>query len=99
MTQTNRPSRTTTRNRINRQISNTVPGYALEIPVDTIFDCVSANGGQVVDEAGDPWTGFFCGEQGQTHLPIVFGWMKNMFLHISWYRLGSGRYEIVTYVS
>ena len=99
MTQTKRPSRTTTRNRINRLIGDTIPTYNLEVPLDKIFECVSTHGGLVVDEAGDPWSGFLCGSDGQTHMEVQFDWMKSMYLHISWYKMGSERYEVTVYIS
>lgn len=67
------------------------------IPLDEIFSIVeSFEGLQVVDEAGEAWSGFLCGESGQAHFKIT---NAKFYLHLSWYRMPSGRYEIVAYVS
>ena len=94
-------TRTTTRNRINKSLSN-LGTYHPAIPLDDIFKSVSNNGGMVVQEDDTPWDGFLCGETGQASMKILFDWMKPMFLQVSWYKMETRtghRYEIVTYVS
>jgi hypothetical protein len=91
-------SKQTVRNHINKSLSK-IGTYHNEIPLDTIFSCIKANGGTVVQEDDTEWNGFMCGEQGSCNLPIIFENMNNMFVSISWYKMGSGRYEIVVYVS
>ena len=102
-------TKTTIRNRINREISK-MDTYHNEIPTDEIWEAIENHGGVVIDEAGERWSGLFCGEQGQASMAIVFPeitdtWARsnkvtaNMFVHISWYKMDSGRYEIVCYVS
>jgi hypothetical protein len=72
-------------------------GYFDEIPLDAIFYAVKDKIGQVVQEDGKPWEGFLCGETGSTFFDIAgFRWGK---LRLTWYKMPSGRYEIVTYIS
>jgi len=93
-------TRTTTRNRINRAIGNAVDGtYHDDIPMDEIFDCITAHDGTPVQEDGTPWSGFMCGADGRATIEVTFPTMKSMFVHISWHKMESGRFEVVTYIS
>jgi hypothetical protein len=85
----------TAKNRINRQLS-ALGTYHAEIPLTAIFAIVKEHAGQVVQEDGTPWSGFICGENGQSTFDIE-GVKFHLFL--SWYQMQSGRYEITTYVS
>jgi len=89
----------TTLNRINKGFTSDVDVYNKEIPLETIFAIVAEHGGMVVDEAGEPWSGFLCGEQGSATMAVNHPDHKNIFLHSSWYEMESGRYETVVYVS
>jgi hypothetical protein len=89
----------TTLNRINKAFTNRIPTYNIEIPLDTIFAIVAEHGGMVVDEAGEAWSGFLCGAQGQATLTVNHPDHKNIFLHVSWYKMESGRYETIVYVN
>lgn len=89
----------TTLNRINKAFGNEIQTYNDDIPLDTIFAIVARYGGTVVDEAGDPWSGFLCGVQGQATMAVNHPDHKNIFLTVTWYKMESGRYETVVYVS
>ena len=85
------------KNSIGRKLHDlTANRYFTEIPLDQIFDIVNQNGLTVVDEAGDPWSGFLCGSAGEAHFKVAGA---RFYLHLSWYTMPSGRYEIVTYIS
>lgn len=72
-------------------------GYFDEIPLDAIFYAVKDTIGQVIQEDGRPWEGFLCGEEGSAYFDIEdFRYGK---LRLNWYKMPSGRYEIVTYIS
>ena len=92
-------TRTTTRNRINRAITKNIPTYNIDIPMDEIFECITAHDGTPVQEDGTPWSGFMCGANGSATIEVTFPTMKSMYVHISWYKMQSGRYEIVSYIS
>jgi hypothetical protein len=85
----------TTKNQINKALSN-LGTYHAEIPLSQIFEIVSKKAGEVVQEDGTKWSGFLCGENGQTCFDIA-GVKFHLFL--SWYTMPSGRYEITVYVS
>ena len=85
----------TLRNRTNRQLQP-FNAYFDEIPLSDIFDVVRRNIGEVVQEDGTPWSGILCGREGNSIFGIA-GFAS--CLRLSWYRMQSGRYEIVVYVS
>ena len=95
-------TRTTTRSRMNRQLS-ALGNYHPSIPLDDIFSCVSSNGGMVVQEDDTPWSGFLCGEKGNANMRILFpDNSKPMYLYIAWEKMETRtgyRYEMITYVS
>jgi hypothetical protein len=85
----------TTKNRINKELS-ALPTYHNEIPLSQIFEIVEKHAGKVVQEDNTPWSGFLCGDSGQTTFDIE-GVKFHLFL--SWYTMPSGRYEVIAYVS
>jgi hypothetical protein len=89
----------TTLNRINKTFGESIDVYNKEIPLETIFAIVAENGGLVVDEAGEAWSGLLCGAEGQATMTVKHPDHKNIFLHLSWYKMQSGRYETIVYVS
>ena len=86
------------KNQINRNLYNlTANMYFKDIPLDEIFNIVnSCEGLQVVDEAGDPWCGFLCGENSEAHFKINGA---KFYLHMTWYKMDFGKWEIVAYVN
>jgi len=92
------PGKGTVRNRINKEFSKSIASYEAEIPMDKICDIVKEHEHKVVDEAGEEWSGIFCGETGQMKAEITGHY--SYWLHLSWYKMPhSGNYEIVVYVS
>lgn len=91
------PTKRTVRNRINRELGKSIDTYHEEIPLDEIFDIVKSHGHTVVDKAGDEWSGILCGEIGQMNARIIGQY--EYYLHLSWYKMQSGRWEITVYVS
>ena len=91
------PSNTTIKNQINRDLGKGIPTYCPEIPLDDIFQIISNHGGTVIQEDGTAWSGLLCGAEGETS--FVIAGLKNIFLRLSWYKMQSGKYEIITYVS
>lgn len=85
-------------NRTNKALSSLVNGkYFNEIPLDGILTIVRENAGEVLDVDNTPLSGvILCGEEGTAHFSI-----RNFTrrLHIGWYTMPSGRYEVIVYVS
>ena len=72
--------------------------YHKSIPFDAIRAIVEAIGNTtVLDVDGTPLEGvLFCGHEGQA----LFSLKDSRYgLSLSWYRMQSGRYEIVTYIN
>lgn len=72
--------------------------YFVQIPLCDIFNAVKANGGLVVDEAGNEWSGLLCGRDGQATFPVV-GIKGLRSVYVSWYTMPSGKYEVIAYAS
>jgi hypothetical protein len=83
------------RNRINRELKP-FNGYFDAIPLSDIFDVIRRHSGEPVQEDGTPWSGFLCGTEG-TAIIGISGFRS--CLRIDWYKMPSGRYEVVVYVS
>lgn len=71
--------------------------YFNSIPLDEIFDIIEVEGGTVVDESGEPWSGFLCGDNSQATFKVEG--IGRCRLTMTWYKMQSGRWEIVAYVS
>lgn len=66
------------------------------IPIQDIFNACRAQGLEPIQEDGMPWAGFLLGEEGRADIPLAD---SNKYLHISWYTMPSGRYEVTPYIS
>ncbi len=83
--------------------------YFDSIPLGDIFSALKRRNIIVLDSDGTPWSGMLLGVRGQETFEIAFGNNKdeegfyipidNSVLWMSWYKMQSGRYEIVVYVS
>lgn len=86
---------------VKRKVNNALSKLAVyhdDIPFALIRSIVESIGGTVVlDIDGSPLEGvLFCGRQGQS----VFALKDSRYgLLLAWYRMESGRYEIVTYIN
>ncbi len=80
------------KNKINRELNKlTTNKYFPEIPLrcfETIFKSFGI--------ATDFLEGIYCGRSGETSCQIPG---SKLFWRLTWYRMESGRYEIVCYVS
>jgi len=82
--------------KVNAALSN-LGNYHDSIPFETIRDIVEKVGNTtVLDEDGTPLDGvLFCGREGRA----LFALKDSKYgLLMTWYKMESGRYEIVTYV-
>jgi hypothetical protein len=81
--------------------------YFEKIPLDEIFGFLKSEDIIVVQEDGTPWEGFLTGAEGRTTFELAlydtqadtFSPIGNAVLWMSWYKMSSGRYEIVAYLS
>jgi len=86
--------------------------YFKAIPLQDIFDILEKYGVIALQEDNTPWDGFLTGRQAQTYFDIaskdsetennrykVYVPYTNAKLALSWYKMGSGNYEITTYIT
>ncbi len=93
---------TNIRKKINSEIYGLTKVPHNSIPLGTIDDLLRENGFFLIQEDGQPWSGFLLGENSHTTIDIGSenGIVTNAVLVISWYRYSiTGRYEIVAYIS
>jgi len=86
--------------------------YFESIPLDQLFDICRQWHLEPLQEDNTPWDGFLCGRQGQCSFRLgdtsnldhpagpceMLEEVKGGCLQLSWYKMESGRYEIVSYV-
>lgn len=90
------PTRATLRNRTNKALYRlTYNSYFDAIPLDTILAIVRDNIGEVVDEDGSSLSVILCGDNSRTRFHIA-GFPA--YLHLAWYKMQSGHYEVTAYV-
>jgi hypothetical protein len=86
------------RTKIQKGLTTICAQYYSQIPLDKIFELIKENGGLPVQEDGTEWSGFLCGHSSFTEIRVK-GVAKVKWLHLAWYKLQSGRYEITAYVN
>lgn len=59
------------------------------VPLDTVASILDKNGFDPLEEM------ILCGREGRLNEPIG----RNRWLSLTWYKMESGRYEVVAYVS
>lgn len=82
--------------RVNKELYELGKVYRDYIPWEGIENILEKVGTYPLQEDGERFQGFFCGRSGQAHFPLYEE--KRDWLHLSWYKLESGNYEIVAYV-
>jgi hypothetical protein len=79
------------------------PTYFVEIPLDNIFNKLEENGILVIQEDKTPWSGFLCGSKGHVYFDLVDIRSNDIIvdscLSLSWYKMDSGRYEVISYLT
>lgn len=76
------------RAKVNRQLDSLCKNYFPSIPISDIQTILDQFELKIED-------GIYCGATGESHEPIGNG----CWLRLSWYRMESGKYEIVAYIS
>ena len=98
---------------INKEIQTLLaPIYFDEIPLGDLFTILDNHGLVAVQEDNTRWSGILCGENIQTTFDLAdkdvvrvengltfYDEPANSVLVLSWYKMSSGRYEIVSYLS
>jgi hypothetical protein len=89
--------------KVNKKIYNLTSGkYPAQIPLQDIFDILKEYNIVAVDEAGDPWSGFLTGRDGNAHIDLQTSdgmKIKNSLLLLQWHKMDSNNYEIVCYIT
>jgi len=98
-------------NRINSVLHDLGLKYHDAIPLDTIFDAAKAEGLIPLQEDNTEWDGLRCGAEGRCYFPVgtaesctevngldTFEPYKNRAIVLTWYKITSGRYEVVSYI-
>ena len=90
----------TFRDRVNKQLNEEIPCHGVDVPITKICEIVKSHGGMPIQEDGEEWNGFLCGEQGNTIIVVTHpDFRLKCYLNVSWYKLESGRWETVVYLS
>jgi len=87
---------------INRKLYKlTYNTYFDSIPLDTIGTILGESGLRMVDIDGTDWSGFLLGANSRASFYLYDTDNKDshIYLFMSWYKMPSGHYEIVVYVS
>jgi len=99
------------RKKINGELTK-LPTYNEGIPLDLIENILQKYNLLLLQEDNTPWSGFITGAEG--HALFSLGYLdtayeqngltaytpiENAGLSMSWYKMQSGKYEIVTYIS
>jgi hypothetical protein len=69
------------------------------IPTTLLFGILRTNGFEPVQEDGTPWAGIFCGHEGRAVIDLAWAGEVIRRLVFTWFKMESGRFEIVGYVS
>jgi hypothetical protein len=92
---------TKTKRTINHKLYDlTYNTYFDSIPLDKITTIFAESTVDIVDEAGNKWEGLLLGRNSHTTFALKeINKVLKFVLYLSWYRMPSGRYEIVAYLS
>jgi hypothetical protein len=78
----------------------TVNRYERHVPLGRVREALNALGFELLDEEGAPWSGLLCGDEGRATFDLSYlGTPVPRVLVLSWYRMPSGNFETVAYVS
>jgi hypothetical protein len=85
------------KNNVNKLLGVVGKTYFPSIPLDLIFMIVETGfESKIIDADGTFWSGFLLGDNSNTTFKIKD---RKYVLFLSWYKMPSGNYEIVAYVS
>jgi hypothetical protein len=82
---------------LNEISSHNQATYYSAVPLHLIYDAIE-KAGYTIPESEKSC--ILCGHEGRADWPLYhFGKPSKRWLHLTWYRMPSGRFEITTYVS
>ena len=86
---------------VNKYLAELGKEYHYSIPLIDIFEELDRYNLSAVDEDGEPWQGMLLGADSRTTIEVIDMETGKYFctLYLSWYKMESGRYEIVSYIS
>lgn len=99
------------RKKINKELQNlTSPNkYFFSIPLQEIKDILKKYDIVLLQEDNTEWSGWLLGNNSQTNFTLgniksknsegFYSSYKNCMLVLTWYKMQSGKYEIVAYIS
>lgn len=70
--------------------------YHAGIPIGKILDSVRSQGFEPVQEDGTPWEGMLTGAEGRASIDLKG---SKKALHVQWYKMPSGKYEVNAYLN
>lgn len=94
------------RKKLNKEFSKLIKKngscyFDKQLPVAEINECLKKHEFELLDDDGTKFCAFFCGNHGKTY--INYGKENDIvgdsIIVFSWYKMPSGRYEIIVYVS
>jgi hypothetical protein len=91
------------KNSINKYLTKLSKEYYRKVPIDIIIKRLKEFDVLVVDEDELEWQGFLSGREGNARLDLFD--MKqnepinNAMLIVTWYKMESGNFEVVAYIS
>lgn len=100
-----------TKRKVGKEVSAMSSGnkYYDAIPLKDMFDILDKYGIVALQEDNTPWSGMLTGRDGEATLPLApkdskndkgfYTPYSNVGVHFSWYKMESGRYEFIAYVS
>lgn len=76
------------RTKVNNALHTLGLTYHPSIPLTDIDTILTSNGFNALEEA------IYCGREGNSNEPVGYG----VYLSLSWYKMPSGRFEVIAYV-
>lgn len=94
------------KHKLNAQVYDLLkPTYFDTIQLGAIMNILEESGYTILQEDMTPWDGIICGREGHEYFTIGVKdrdkWVEigNAMLSLSWYKMESGRYEVVGYIT
>ena len=89
------------RKAVNSKLYELLRGYRKDIPLTSIDSILNESGMWMVDEAGNRDGFILCGDNSNATFDMMSenGLVMNSMLWLSWYKMTSGRYEVIAYIT
>lgn len=89
------------RRKVNKDLFPLGAEYHREIPLDAVFEVLNKHGVIPLQEDYTYWSGFLTGRTGKASIELGWsgGLIVNSVLFLSWYKMESGKYELICYLT